>query len=411
MHLKRIMLIIGFILVVIGLGYAIYVVFFTQQGFNNPQSTTTTETPTGSQFPTAGQGTGTSTVGTPSDRLPSSNEVPDTSGAQGTTDSTGSSPLVNQLVEQPISNASSASNGGVKFYNQADGKFYHVTATGAVDALADTTFFNVSSVDWSPKRNEAIIEYPDGANIYYNFDTKEQVTLPQHWESFSFEQTGDKIAAKSIGFSEENQWLVVSDPKGTNVTPIEPLGQNAAKVIVDWSPNNSVIALSRTGESLGSDRQEVLLLGQYGENFKSVIVEGRDLRSTWSPNGEKLLHSVYSAQSEYQPQLWVVNASGDTIGSGRKLLNVNTWADKCAFADDRYVYCGVPRILEKGSGFVPALADAAPDDIIRIDTQTGLKQQIQTDGVHTVDSMFLGDSGRTLYFTDKNQTGLFQIPL
>ena len=124
-----------------------------------------------------------------------------------------------------------------------------------------------------------------------------------------------------------------------------------------------------------------------------------------------MLHSVYSAQSEYQPQLWVVNASGDTIGSGRKLLNVNTWADKCAFADDRYVYCGVPRILEKGSGFVPALADAAPDDIIRIDTQTGLKQQIQTDGVHTVDSMFLGDSGRTLYFTDKNQTGLFQIPL
>ena len=146
-------------------------------------------------------------------------------------------------------------------------------------------------------------------------------------------------------------------------------------------------------------------------NFKSIVVEGRDLRTKWSPDGEKLLHSVYSARDGYIPELWIVGASGDAIGSGRKLLGVNTWADKCTFADSRYVYCGVPTTLETGSGFVPALADGTPDNIIRIDTQTGLKQPIGTDGTHTVNDMFVNDDGHTLYFTDKTQAGLFSVPL
>ncbi len=72
-----------------------------------------------------------------------------------------------------------------------------------------------------------------------------------------------------------------------------------------------------------------------------MVVEGRDFREKWSPTGQKMLYSVYSIRSNFKPELWIVNAEGNNIGTGRKLLNLSTWADKCTFADDRFVYCAV----------------------------------------------------------------------
>ncbi len=408
MEKKRIALIILFFVITILLGYAIYRVFFSSG--TDGSITTEDGTSTSGVFPTADDGSIRSDVPFTDGSLPFSDGGTDFTGTLPQDDSA-AAPIVSQITDQPVGNISAGNLGTAKFYNEVDGKFYTIGPDGKPIPLSDTTFFNVSDVSWSPTREEAIIEYPDGANIYYNFDTKKQVTLPRHWEEFSFQNAGNKIAAKSIGFSEENKWLIVADPDGNNMTPIEPLGQNANRVIVDWSPGGQVLALSRTGEPLGSDRQEVLLIGQYGENFKSIIVEGRDLRTTWSPEGNTILHSVYSSRSDYKPELWVVGASGDNIGAGRKLLDVRTWADKCAFADDRYVYCGVPTSIAKGTGFVPALSDTTPDDLIRIDTQTGLKQPIQTDGINTIESMYIGDNGSTLYFTDKNKPGLYSVSL
>ncbi|PIR76741.1 MAG: hypothetical protein COU32_00455 [Candidatus Magasanikbacteria bacterium CG10_big_fil_rev_8_21_14_0_10_42_10] len=407
MDKKRILYISLFILLTIGFGYALYRVFFASKQ-DTTVPTDVGQSTTG-QFPSSENGQPSQNGGTGTGSLPGSGTV--TAPGGGTQAGGAAEPIVTRVIDTPVSNATPDANGAAKFYNNIDGKFYRINADGSVTALSDTTFFNVSNVTWSPAREEAIIEYPDGANIYYSFDTKTQTTLPTHWQDFSFDKTGNDIVAKSIGFSEENRWLIVSDPQGKTVTPVEPLGKNADKVIVDWSPSGDVIALSRTGEAIAADRQEVLLVGQHGENFKSIVVEGRDLRTKWSPDGEKLLHSVYSARDGYIPELWIVGASGDAIGSGRKLLGVNTWADKCTFADSRYVYCGVPTTLETGSGFVPALADGTPDNIIRIDTQTGLKQPIGTDGTHTVNDMFVNDDGHTLYFTDKTQAGLFSVPL
>jgi hypothetical protein len=40
------------------------------------------------------------------------------------------------------------------------------------------------------------------------------------------------------------------------------MGENESKVTVDWSPNRQFIALSRTGDALGADREEVLFIGK-----------------------------------------------------------------------------------------------------------------------------------------------------
>lgn len=403
MDKKRVLLIILFILACFGIGYLLYRVFFAKE---EPIETTTPPITTGT-LPSARPDTGTlPTTGEPSG-FPSATETGVTTRPGITTPTL---PL-NQVVNSPILAVTGDSTGSAKFYNQADGKFYRLMNDGSVSALSDQIFYNVKSVAWSPVKEEAIIEYPDGANIYYNFATKKQVTLPQHWQDFSFSSLGDKIAAKSVGLSPENRWLITSDPDGNNISLIEDMGENQDKVIVDWSPSKQIVALSLTGEPLGDDRQEVLFVGLNHENFKSATVEGRALKTKWSPTGSKLLYNVHSARSNFKPELWIVNASGEDIGSGRTLLNLNTWVDKCTFADDRFAYCGVPTSLEIGAGFAPSLADYTPDKIYKIDTETGIKTELTLEQTHTIQSMFLGDGGRTLYFTDKNQSGLFSLSL
>lgn len=408
MDKKRLVLIGIFLLATLGIGFLLYIVFFktsTPKISTNPGQQTT-QTGKTSDLPTAGQRTPT---------LPTQkgNNLPSTSETRPTVREDGRAiSQVEQLIQSSIIQPKVNADGTLAFYNKQDGHFYKVNANGDLELLSDQVFFNVQNVTWSPTDNKSIIEYPDGSNIYYDFTAKKQVTLPKQWEEFSFEKGGGKIAAKSIGLSPENRWIVTAEPEGTNIKLIAGLGENAKKVNVNWSPNKQVIATSQTGEAIGGDRQEILLIGLNGENFPALTVEGRGFDSSWSPQGEKLLYSVYSARSDFKPELWIVDANATTVGDNRKLLNVNTWPEKCSFTDDRFVYCGVPQDLKTGAGIAPSVADTTPDLIYRIDTETGIKTEIPLDtSGHVVQKMFVGADGKTLYFTDKNQAGLFKVAL
>ncbi len=405
MDKKRLLIAILFLLACLGLGYLLYRVFFAKE--KTVPAATRPPITTGI-LPTAKEGGAITPTGEEVGGLPTAITVQPTA-KPPTTASTAFA--LKQAIDMPIVGVAKDATGAAKFYNQIDGKFYRLLPDGSLKEMTDQVFYNVEKVTWSPIKNESIIEYPDGANIYYNFDTKKQVTLPQHWEEFSFSTLGDKVAAKSLGLSPENRWLITADVDGKNISLVEPMGENADKVIVDWSPNQQIVATSLTGEPLGDDRQELLFVGLHKENFRSAIIEGRALQTSWSPSGAKLLYNVHSARSDFKPELWVVNASGDNIGTGRTLLNLNTWVDKCAFVDDRFVYCGVPTTLDAGSGFAPSLADSTPDKIYKIDLQSGIKTELTLVENHTIKNMFLGNNNKALYFTDKNQPGLFSLSL
>lgn len=408
MDKKRLVLIAIFLVVCVGLGFLLYTVFFKKSiivPVTNDGRTTSTSTARG-ELPTAGQRT-TPPQGTKGTTLPSTNGTRNTGNERGPQKA-----QVEQVIDNNIIGPKIGSDGTVTFYNSQDGHFYKVDANGNMEMLSDTVFFNVQNVTWSPQDTKSIIEYPDGSNIYYDFATKKQVSLPKQWEEFSFEQDGKTIAAKNIGLSPENRWIVTADPEGNNIKLVAGLGENANRVKVDWSPNKQIIATTKTGESLGGDRQEILFVGLNGENFRSMVVEGRGFESNWSPKGDKMLYSVYSSRSDFKPELWIVNANPDTIGNERKLLNVNTWPEKCSFSDDRFMYCGVPQELPKGAGIAPGVADTIPDAIYRIDTQTGIKSEIPLDTTgHIVDKMFVGEDGKTIFFTDKRLPGLFKVPV
>lgn len=407
MDKKRIIYIVIFSIISLVLAYLLYRVFFAapnNQTIAPPNKTTSTTTDGQQQFPQSGQGSQTGSVTEPG-------TLPSATGRRPGQATNLPSPTVQTVLKDPVVGARVSQNGSLNYYNQLDGKFYRIGSDGTPQLLSDTVFYNVQKVTWSPTKNASILEYPDGSKIFYDFDTKKQTTLPKYWEQFSFAAQGEKIAAKSLGFSPENRWLVTANPDGSNATLVAALGDNADKVTVNWSPNQQIVGTSLTGQSLGGDRQEVLFVGLRGENFKSTIVEGRDLRSLWSTDGKKLLYSVYSAQNNYKPGLWIVNAEGDAIGSGRKFLNVSTWADKCSFSNPKIIFCGVPTSLDSGAGFAPSLANTTPDVLVKIDVETGAQTVIPMSETHIIDTINVSPDGQKLFFTDKQKAGIFSVNL
>ncbi len=320
-------------------------------------------------------------------------------------------PTVKQIISDAVSFPSVNSNGNIRYYNSSDGKFYKLGSDGQVKTLSDQTFYNVSNVTWAQNNDKAVLAYPDDSKIIYNFEKQKQTTLPKHWQDFTFSPDSNQVAAKSIGISPDNRWLVTINDDGSGTTLVEPMGDNADKVTMDWSPSRQTVAFSQTGQTLGADQKEILFVGLHGENFKSATVEGDGFEPQWSPTGEKLLYSVYSTRSDFKPELWITDSYGDNIDNNRQLLKLNTWAHKCTFSGDTTLYCAVPKDLPQGAGMLPEVASDSTDVMYKIDLKTGLKTAIDLGGDYNVTQINFDKVKNQLYFTDQNQPGVFQIKI
>ncbi len=416
MNWKKIITVVGFVAVVLFMGYMLYYVFFRPApppAVNAPP----TNAPTEGRLPTALPGVPQPTTVPPS-------TVPLTPGAPILTPPTALPPEVSTIAKggatwtatlttRSTENVAMTPDGqNLQYYDRTEGKFYRITSSGQSTLLSDKVFRNVSKVNWSSDANKSILEFPDGSNVLFDFTTQKQVTLPKHWEKFDFSPDSNKIAGLSIGTDPSNRWLFVANPDGSSAELVEPLGSNADKVQVSWSPNNQIIATSRTGEAQGFDSQMVLMVGKNGENFKGLVVDGWGFDYKWSPTGGRMLYNVYNSKSDYKPVLWISDAEGDSIGSNRKNLQINTWAEKCAYPDENTIYCAVPQTMETGVGLSPSLSDTVPDNFYKIDLRTGLRTLVATpyQGATARDVTISGD-GQYLFFTDQATGRLNRIQL
>ncbi|MBI4812647.1 hypothetical protein HY798_04430 [Candidatus Falkowbacteria bacterium] len=404
---KKIILIIGFIAIVFLLGYLLYALFF-KPGAEAPVTPApgATTTPTG--LPLAPTGPGQIVAPTAPTGLPEEKVTPE---AAPSAIANGGLTQTNELSKTAAYDATLSSDGSnLQYYNKEDGKFYRLDKDGNITALTDKIFHSVEKITWSPNKNKAILEYPDGANIIYDFSANKQITLPDHWKDFDFSPRGDKIIMKSMGLDPNNRWLAIVNDDGSKARRIEALGEKDETVYPSWSPNNQSVAMYTEGVDF--DRQEVFFVGLNNENFKSTVIEGRGFEPKWSPKGDRLLYSVYSSGSNLKPSLWIVNAQGEAIGAGRKSLGIETWADKCAFAGDTELYCAVPEKLEEGAGLFPELAKNTPDKLYKIDTRTGFKKLVAVpQGNYNMSGLILSSNGSYLYFTDETSKKIYKIRL
>lgn len=309
-----------------------------------------------------------------------------------------------------------ATDGSMRYYDPADGKFYRVNDSGTISAISDAQFRGADKVNWANNSNEVILEFPDKSKVYYNLDTKRQVTLPKEFEEIKFSPTDSQIAFLYMHTDEERRVLAVSKPDGTSAKTLESLGQNADHVMVDWSPTGKVAATY--AEFIDANRQTLGFIGLNGENFKGAVVEGRGLRSQYAPNGQQMLYSVYSGATGYKPGLWLVDADGDNIGKNRKELQLNTFADKCTISSDsKTAYCGVPTKQIYGFGLDEDVLAGVPDEIYKVDLESGAKSRIAVPvngagkAEFSIKNMMVTKDESTLVFRDSQTGRLVKVDL
>lgn len=399
--------------VIIFLGITVTVAYFLWKFFFNPIkeiAPAPIETPSGGSLPSAGSSTPIIGDYSGTGSLPEENRPSGVDPNSPSEVATGGVTNTEKISEDRVKSPSISSDGKVQYYNENDGKFYKIDKNGNVSLLSDKVFYNVDKVNWAPNNDKAVLEYPDGSNILYNFATGKQVTIPAHWQDFSFSPDSNSLVSKSIGLDPANSWLVISNDDGSNPVAVEKIGNNANKVYPSWSPNQSIVAMHTEG--LDFNRQELFFVGQNSENFKSTIIEGRGFQSQWSDEGDRLLYSVYSSEDSLNPKLWIVKASPDEIGQSRTSLDLATWSSKCTFASNDEIYCAVPDQLPDGAGLFPELADNTEDHLYKIDLKNGTKKLVAVpNGAYNISDIVVSQDQKNLFFTDKQNNNLYKIDL
>ncbi len=391
------------------MGYFIYYLLFQQQA-TTPAPTPTTELPTGS-LPQAGAGQPATSTQTQPGQLPTTNLLPPVTlpNEPTTINTIEKNHLINDSLTQNVSGG--GTSGSARYYNAADGRFYRVNADGSVTALSNKQFFNVKDVSWGNETDRAILQFPDGSNVYYDFQTQSQVQLPQHWQSFDFSPTDDKIIGESIGLDSSNRFLFVSNPNGGEAKAIANLGDNADLVQPSWSPNNQVVAFSQTGQP-SSNGQTIIPIGQNQENFKALNVPGYNFLPNWSPSGKQILYSVRMPQDGNNPVLWISSGEVTSMGANRRNLKLNTWADKCAWAGDSDLYCGVPQNLPLDAGLQREATTEIPDDLYHIDLNSGAAIKINPpDQIIPIKNPVVSADKTKFIYTDASSGKLYSFDL
>ncbi|MFA6422623.1 MAG: hypothetical protein WCV92_04455 [Candidatus Buchananbacteria bacterium] len=389
--------------------FALLIYFFFFRQFYGPSpvitSGLTTSTAT-STLPAAGQATTGTGNNNGSGQFPiNSNTSADNNATAGQQSQQNT---ISALTTSTAYFAAPDGDNNLVYYNAKDGKFYKVTSDGKITEYSDKIFHNVQNVVWSNSKQKAILQYPDGTNIIYDFSQNKQINLQKHWSDFTFSPNDQQIAFKSMALDPENRYLAIGDSSGSNLKIIESIGGSENKFQVNWSPNNAMIAQFVDGKGL--NRSEIYFVGLNNENFKSMVVEGRGFEGLWTPDGNAMVYSVYSTD-DYKPTLWISGASPDNVGSGRNVLGLDTWASKCSFGNPTTLYCAVPKKMPYGAGIEPELLRGTADDIYQIDMQTGAKKLIAQQGSHEISKIYPLSNSKYILFTDAVDGKIYRIEL
>ncbi len=375
-------------------GFSLYWFFFAQPPSVLQENPPSSQNPSTGALPQSGSG-GTRTGGGSSSGGSSSNLPPAQIADGGET-------ITTQLTTGAVTNPRIASDGAITYYDPADGRFYTIDDEGNAQALTLTQFPNAEHISFNRNASAAVIEYPDGSNIVYDFTTAKQVSLPSHWEDFSFSSDGTSIVSKSIGADPSNRALVISSADGSSTRVVAGLGTRDDAVTPSWSPANSIVGFSATGEGTSTfGQRKIYTIGEDGEAAGIITVNGSNYQNIWSPSGKYILYSVADAGDDYRPSLWYVDARGDRNGSLRMRVNVKTTVDRCAFANESTLYCGVPVTTVSGSGANPEILQG-PDHLYRISVPSGEVELVAIPSVSTsLRNLSVDAEEKAVYYTDR----------
>ncbi len=402
--MKRTLIILAIVIVLLGIGAALYF-YFSAKGPGIEVGSTPT-------LPTVGQSQVDSgnTTTAPAQTPP---------GASARLVEISVGPVVPGLavVNIPNQNASSSSDVAVHYLERQSGNaFYYLTHNRGITRTSNRTVPGIENALWLPDASTALVQYLSGDTFStintYALTASGSDSLTGGGQGFFLPQNLSSIAVSSSSI------LTLASGVNGSVASVEHTDGTKASLVFTTPLSSLRASFAGKVGYLAFTKPSATLMGNAflvdaSGHFSRVAGPLNGLAALTSPSGKWVLVS-YTLSNEMHLQL-VSTETNQVIP-----LPIASIIDKCVWAaDDSSVYCGVP--------VNPPLTYAYPDDwyqgavhfsdrIWKIDvsgrfTQLVLDFTKETNGSLDAISLALDPQGTTLAFVNKNDGSLWSYQL
>ena len=325
--MRRTLIIGATVIVLVGVGVAVYFIFFAS-------SSGVMVAPSGStSFPVAGQGASTGAGEEPASSTPQG-PVGTPIAVSARLVKISSGPVVpGEAVVNKIATASSSAETVVNFIERQSGNVYaYLVRAGTLTRTSNKTIPGIQSAVWTPSASVAIVRYLSGEN----FSIINTYALPSDGTNgFFLSQNLSDVAVSST-----NVLALVSGVNGSSSSLLRIDGTRPSEVFT--TPLSSLrIAFAGKNQYLAFTKPSSALLGSAflvdsTGRFSKIAGPLNGLVAKASPSGKWVLTSHTNSGAM---QMNLINvATGESLP-----LPVATIADKCVCtADDSAIYCGIP---------------------------------------------------------------------
>lgn len=304
-----------------------------------------------------------------------------------------------------------AEGDNIVYFDQKAGEFYIASTRGTnVEPLTQAGFTNVEEVVWSPKKDKAIIVFPEEKHTY-DLVEKSSAKLDEHITTATFSPDSTKILYKFD--SDDSHILSTAEPDGSNWKKIKDVG--SGNLVLHWYKADRIAYHSPAS---GHSRTTIYTCNLEGKDIKVIASDNYGSNAKWSPDALKMIFTTSPKESS---ALALKLAWGD--GSNIRDLGMYTLVEKCAFfQDSKSLYCALPEPISTRFVLPDDWYDKkviTSDSFWKIDTETGERTKIaSTDDIETLygktfdaSNLFVSQDGTRLFFTARNDGKLYNISI
>ena len=278
-----------------------------------------------------------------------------------------------------------------------------------------------TTADLVPVSDNFVISARFAGDVLLFYDFSGQLWQLKNGESkpeLSTQQTNEnqKPGAKSFAFSPDAKKIAyyISDSKNNSLFINNADGKNQKTLIKNLQLRDVILSWPKTNQIAMTSKPSGLARGGLWSfdistsKTTKVIGDLLGLEATFSPKGDEFIYS-YINQSDRGPILAVYRN-----GFSKKITNVSTLVDKCAWSSDSInIYCAIPKLWPDSvvlpddyyKGIISTI-----DDIWKINTETGAKN-IGSENIGDVSNLVLNGNEDSLIFILKSSGLLYKLKL
>lgn len=302
----------------------------------------------------------------------------------------------------------------VYYHSGENGNAWKMELDGSnKEKISQNILTGLVNVLWSHDNSKGISCFRNNhINKFYLYDysISVEMELKEGINDIAWTNLGDKIIYSYFDSKTKASSLNMADPDGNNWKKIAdldtervfiaPIPQSALISFWNYSSFNKETYLKTVSATGGEPK--TIFSGKFGADY------------LWSPDGEKFLVSSLVKKDSHEITLGVA----DNNGNNYQNLNIPTLASKCAWYDEKTIYCALPTSIPDKA--------VMPDDYYNkkittrdtfwmIDISTGKKERVieleEIKNDYDATNLLLSAYESCLFFVNRLDGKLYRIEI